>query len=198
VLGAHLKMNQQGGWEGWFPIRMGFTAVPGQTSALLSREPSHVDLFLVDSVGTVQSTFRATVQDSYIARASVVGRLLEQTASVLAIQGFIPEVGAGGSDDYRLQVKVSYWKDWLHVGVPVLFDVCPGYDARFVFPGSTAYGNNHMWRSGLKKAWSSAFQGTVFNTWNGYTEGYAAVPTIEHHNANWNWAQEIFTLAKLR
>jgi hypothetical protein len=141
VRGANWKIDQVGGWQGWFPIRLGFASVPGETSVLLSREPSHVDLFLVDPVGVVQSTFRAAIRDTYVARARYVGRFLEQTASVLAIQGFIPEVGGTATDAQRLQVKNDYWMAWLGTGVPVLFDVCPGYDAHLVFPGSSRYGD---------------------------------------------------------
>ena len=56
---------------------------------------------------------------------------------------------------------------------------------------------NDKWRDGLKAAWSSAFKGIVFNPWNGYTEGYAAVPTLEDHTVNWNWIREVFALAVL-
>jgi hypothetical protein len=36
-------------------------------------------------------------------------------------------------------------------------------------------------------------QGIVFNTWNGYTEGYAAVPTLENGDADFRWMQELFS-----
>ncbi|MFZ0511716.1 MAG: hypothetical protein WAM14_08930 [Candidatus Nitrosopolaris sp.] len=103
----------------------------------------------------------------------------------------------GGSDDnLHLTAKWEYWQGWFSAGVPVLIDVSPGYDAHLVFPG-TGYGNDDYWRSALKQAWSSDFCGIVFNTWNGYTEGYAAVPTREYQTANWDWIQAIFDLAKL-
>ena len=35
--------------------------------------------------------------------------------------------------------------------------------------------------------------GVVFNTWNGYTEGYAAVPTLENGDADFRWMQELFS-----
>jgi hypothetical protein len=196
VRGANWMENQPGGWSGWFPLRTEFKGVPGQGIAILSREPSHADLFLADPGGVVQSTFREAVRDTYVAVAGRLGALLEKAAPVLAIQGFIPEIGAGGSEDQRLQVKQEYWQSWIKTGLPVFLDVCPGYDAHLVFPGSPEYGNDDHWRTALSQAWSPVFNGIVFNTWNGYTEGYAAVPTAEYQLANWNWIQEIFALAK--
>ena len=201
VRGANWNSAQPGGWSNWFPLRTEFPAIPGQPIFLLSREVSHLDLFLADGHGLVQSTFRAAVKDSYVAHASCVGRLLEQTAPVLAVQGFIPEVGGDRTDDERLKAKRDYWTAWLNTGVPVMFDVCPGWDGHLVFPGSHAYGNSDKWRDALKQEWSSAFAGIVFNTWNGYTEGYAAMPLKIGQNAvateNWDWVRELFRLAKL-
>jgi hypothetical protein len=196
VLGATWTANQVGGWSGWFPLRTEVVGVPGQAIVLLSREMSHADLFFADPGGVVKSTFRAAVSDTYVGLASRLGTFLEKTAPVIAIQGFIPEISAAGPDNNRLQVKRDYWKGWLSAGLPVFFDVCPGYDAHLAFPGTTPYGNNDLWRSALTKAWSSSFQGIVFNTWNGYTEGYAAMPTLEYRTANWDWIQKLFNLAK--
>ncbi|MBV9647440.1 MAG: hypothetical protein JO043_08260 [Candidatus Eremiobacteraeota bacterium] len=196
IRGANWKADQAGGWSTWFSVRAEFVGVQGQGVVLLSRDPNHVDIFLADQHGVVQSTFRTAVEDTYIAAASTVGPLLEQTPPVLAVQGFIPEISAVGGDDQRLQAKRDYWHAWLGTGIPVFFDVCPGYDARILWPGSSVYGNNDRWRAMLSQEWSVVFHGIVFNTWNGYTEGYAAVPTLEYQAANWEWIQALFTLAK--
>jgi hypothetical protein len=196
VLGANWTANQVGGWSGWFPLRAEVVGMPGQAIALLSREASHADLFFADPGGVVKSTFRAAVADTYIGLASRLGTFLEKIEPVLAIQGFIPEISAAGPDNNRLQVKRDYWEGWLSAELPVFFDVSPGYDAHLLFPGTTPFGNNDLWRSALTQAWSSAFQGIVFNTWNGYTEGYAAMPTSEYQTANWDWIQKLFNLAK--
>jgi hypothetical protein len=36
----------------------------------------------------------------------------------------------------------------------------------------------------------------VYNTWNGYTEGYAAMPSLEFGDIISNWAKQLFSLAK--
>ena len=36
--------------------------------------------------------------------------------------------------------------------------------------------------------------GIVFNTWNGYTEGYAAVPTREYGDVNHAWLKRLFAV----
>jgi len=35
--------------------------------------------------------------------------------------------------------------------------------------------------------------GLVFNSWNGYTEGMAAVPTAEYSDRFYNWLQVLCT-----
>jgi hypothetical protein len=37
-------------------------------------------------------------------------------------------------------------------------------------------------------------RGITFNTWNGYTEGYAAVPTDEYGDSAVVWLQSLFQL----
>jgi hypothetical protein len=86
----------------------------------------------------------STITDTYVARPATAGPWLERTATVLAVQGFIPEVGA---EHGKLQVKRDYWDGWVSTGIPLFFDVCPGYDAHLVFPDSFAYGNNPDWRN---------------------------------------------------
>jgi hypothetical protein len=35
-------------------------------------------------------------------------------------------------------------------------------------------------------------RGIIFNTWNGYAEGYAAVPTTEHGSTVYNWLTDLY------
>jgi hypothetical protein len=119
------------------------------------------------------------------------GHLLAQQSAVLAIQPFNPEVFTGrcliGEDcdavsgSERLEDLLT-WKEnfvsgWVSTGIPVILDVSPGYDARIVFPGAPRYGNNDQWRDGQARLLSLDVRGITANTWNGYTEGYAIVPS---------------------
>jgi hypothetical protein len=119
------------------------------------------------------------------------GRLLAQQPAVLAIQPFNPEVFTGrcltGEDcdavsgSIRLEELLT-WKEqfvssWVSTGIPVILDVSPGYDARIVFPGTPRYGNNGPWRDGQASLLALDVRGITANTWNGYTEGYAIVPS---------------------
>lgn len=119
------------------------------------------------------------------------GPWLAEQAAVLAIQAFIPEVFSGlcsvGDDCDAVPgsphlLDLIEWKrrfvsSWVDTGIPVMLDVSPGFDARDVFPGSPRYGNNDPWRNGQSGLLSLGVRGLTANTWNGYTEGYAVVPS---------------------
>ncbi len=120
------------------------------------------------------------------------GPLLAQQAAVLAIQPFNPEVFTGrcragdGCDAPSglppklaelLAWKRDYISSWIRTGIPVIADVSPGYDARKLDSNSSRYGNNAAWRDGQAALFSPDVRGLTANTWNGYTEGYAIVPS---------------------
>jgi hypothetical protein len=74
-------------------------------------------------------------------------------------------------------------------------DVSPGYDASVVFPDSIVYGFTADWKDSLTQmVVEYGKDGLVFNSWNGYTEGMAAVPTFEYGNEYFNWLQYLLTL----
>lgn len=119
------------------------------------------------------------------------GPWLAAQSAVLAIQPFNPDVFSGrcrvGDDcDAVLGspqlLELVDWKrrfvsSWVSTGIPVMLDVSPGFDAREVFEGSPRYGNNAPWRNGQSDLLSLGVRGLTANTWNGYTEGYAVVPS---------------------
>ena len=121
------------------------------------------------------------------------GRWLARQPSVLAIQPFIPEVhtrrcppaegcdavSGSGSLDQMLAWKKEFISGWVSTGVPVILDVSPGRDARRVFPDprEPRYGNNVAWRDEQMQFLSLGVRGITGNTWNGYTEGFAIVPS---------------------
>lgn len=148
------------------------------------------------------------------------GAALARTDSVLAVQGFASEVFSGlvkngqpCSDDWpkcqphdnnkdNLE-RLADWKrdavgDWVATGVPVILDVSSGFDGRIVWKslGTGFWGDNlnyteDRWRNWLSQLKGSGIRGITFNTWNGYTEGYAAVPTTEHGVTIYNWLRDL-------
>lgn len=50
------------------------------------------------------------------------------------------------------------------------------------------------WRNWLSQLKGPGVKGIVFDTWNGYTEGYAAAPTREHGDTVYlTWSSSEFT-----
>ncbi len=122
------------------------------------------------------------------------GALLAQTDAILGIQSFIPEIWVSGSPDETdlIAWKWDYSKRWTATGIPFLMDVSPGYDAHVVFPGSITYGFTDLWQSELTAMVSThSADGLAFNSWNGYTEGMAAVPTMEYGERYYLWLQAL-------
>lgn len=106
--------------------------------------------------------------------------------------------------------RLADWKrdalrDWVRTGVPVILDVDNGYDGRVVFgknadgtPSRIAFWGDNLnytedrWRNWLSELKGPGIKGIVFDTWNGYTEGYAAVPSLEHGQTVYNWLIDLF------
>ena len=121
------------------------------------------------------------------------GRWLARQPAVLAIQAFTPEVhtrqcppadgcdAASGSASLEAMVdwKRRFISDWVSTGIPVILDVSPGRDARRVFPDprEPRYGNNATWRDSQTDMLALGVRGITGNAWNGYTEGFAIVPS---------------------
>jgi hypothetical protein len=127
--------------------------------------------------------------------ASKTGPILASQSSILAIQCFIPEIWTGVSDeDSLLSWKYQFSSEWINTGIPFIQDISPGYDAHIVFPGSPVYGNNNDWRDGLSQLINNLERESItFNTWNGYTEGFAGVPTLQYGDATYYWICGIFS-----
>jgi hypothetical protein len=88
---------------------------------------------------------------------------------------------------------------WVATGVPVLLSVSNGYDARVVWAryGTGIWGDNHDYTDDRFRNWVSEMKGNgikgiTFDTWNGYTEGYVAVPSKEHADTVYAWLRDLF------
>lgn len=122
------------------------------------------------------------------------GPALAATDSILGIQSFIPEIWISGNptEAQIIAWKRDYSSRWSATGVPFLMDVSPGYDASVVFPGSRRYGFSTAWQDAQTAMVRDFGQdGLVFNSWNGYTEGMAAVPTTEYGDRFYRWLGEL-------
>ena len=121
------------------------------------------------------------------------GPHLAQRESILGVMCFIPEVWVGSSDDETLIMwKRTFSEGWASTGIPFLMDVSPGYDAHLVFPASIRYGLNSRWTSALKEMVREyGSDGFVYNSWNGYTEGMAAMELREYGDTYRNWAESL-------
>jgi LGFP repeat len=87
---------------------------------------------------------------------------------------------------------------WIHTGVPVILDVSNGFDGRVMwatvwhgFWGDNLDYTDDRWRNWLSQLKGPGVRGITFNTWNGYTEGYAAVASREHGWTVYNWLRDL-------
>jgi hypothetical protein len=126
-----------------------------------------------------------------------VGPLLATTDAILGIQSFIPEIWISGNPNEAQQIswKRDYSQRWSDTGIPFLMDVSPGYNASIIFPGSIQYGFTETWQEALTEMVGDYGQdGLVFNSWNGYTEGMAAVETQQFGDRFFQWLQDLSAL----
>lgn len=152
---------------------------------------------------------------SYSALPTPAGRAPEKEPAVLAIQGYASEVFSGKIkiglpngppyDNNRdnlyaiVDWKAQALRDWISTGIPVIYDVSSGFDGRFIWKanGTGFWGDNldysdDRWRNALSQFKGNGNIGITFNTWNGYTEGYAAAPSQEHGMTITNWVKDLY------
>jgi hypothetical protein len=109
----------------------------------------------------------------------ITGPFLHDADSILGIQCFVPEVWVGSENlEYLINWKKDFSQRWSQTDIPLIMDISPGYDNRLVFPRTPlVFGFNDLWKNALTTLVSDlGGNGMVFNSWNGYTEGMAAVP----------------------
>ncbi len=155
----------------------------------------HIDVFVASVATGVSASWQDKLTDTYVGHPESLGSHLKQQRSMLAVQAFIPEIWLGGSNNRaRFSKKYAYIYRWWLEGVPVLMDISPGYDAHIVFKGSSSYGYTDQWRGWFVALWSPAFSGVVYNTWNGYTEGYPGMRQQLSGDRDFAWLQRMFHL----
>ena len=153
---------------------------------------------------------------SYSFTPSASGAVLEHASSVLAIQLFLSEARAGrvqngapfgppfdnnvSNLNAMIDGKLGLLELWRITNLPVVYDVTPGFDGRFVWAGGGTgfWGDNYNytsddWRNLQSERKNKNFIGVTLYTWNGYTEGYAAVPTVEHGETIYDWLGDVYS-----
>jgi hypothetical protein len=131
---------------------------------------------------------------NFLPSAETTGPWLFQRASILAIQCYFSGHSIGVNDEKTIMDwKQRFASKWINTGIPFIQDISPGYDARIVFPGPHIFGNTDSWRQSQSQLVRKLkCQGVTFSAWNGYTEGYAGVPTVEYGDAAYLWARDVF------
>jgi len=167
-------------------------------------------------------TLDAIAGQAYGADPATNGAALERTRSVLAIQDFEPEVWSGVvkssppcpshiascvpayDNNTSNLAAITDWKRartsaWLATGVPVVLSVSNGMDGRFVWAkngdgywGDNLDGTDDRFRNWVSEMKQRGLAGITFDTWNGYTEGYAAVLSVEHEDTVYSWLTHLF------
>jgi hypothetical protein len=185
---------------GWFALQSGKMKVGRDAPIAVPRNGDYVDLFAITPSGTVVSTTNRKVDLVYLANPTSAGAL-NQISAILAIQMFIPEIyDSAVAEDQIFEFKSLLLETWRDSGVPVLLDLAPGYDGHLWNPGSKIWGNNDLWRSRLTSLWTdspkNAYVGICYDTWNGYTEGYVAVPNDRNNFDDFRWIKQLFQLVE--
>jgi hypothetical protein len=182
-------------WSGWMSIWPHLQTVAGTPVSASHPRGVHIDAFVAGLTGGVFGSWQDTLTDTYLGSPKKLGPQLKRQRSMLAVQAFIPEIGLGGSTDWaHFRNKYKYIVGWRCVGVPVLMDISPGYDAHLVFRKSLVYGYSDKWRGWFVSRWSPRYSGVVYNCWNGYTEGYAGMRQTLTEDRDSAWLFRMFHL----
>ncbi len=130
----------------------------------------------------------------FLPSAETTGPWLAQRSSILAIQCYFSGHSIGVNDEATIIAwKQRFSSKWINTGIPFIQDVSPGYDAHIVFAGPHVFGNTDSFRRAQTAlVHKLKCQGVTFTAWNGYTEGYAGVPTVEYGDGTYLWACDVF------
>ncbi|MEV0385587.1 hypothetical protein [Nonomuraea sp. NPDC050643] len=127
---------------------------------------------------------------------------LRDTPSVLAVNPYnITSQSLGPrkpqaaiTEDERLAYARGILTRWNDSGIPFVAPVIPGFDDRHLpFRDDPAvYGFNLQWRQRQRAlALEFATAGLSVETWNGYSEAHAIVPTVEDGGNHLLWLRDI-------
>ncbi|MGC5225331.1 LGFP repeat-containing protein [Micromonospora sp. DT81.3] len=193
-----------------------WSSLPETTDAAFAAAFTHVAKLVEEAFG-IRVGFCLDViglQPGFMASPHGTGADLRAEPAVLAINGFQsevfsdkvltgPKMGPPVDNNASNLETLADWKrsallDWAATGIPVLLDVSNGMDGRYVWRevGSGFWGDNRdytedRWRNWVSQLKGPAIAGITVDTWNGYTEGYAAVPSFEHGDVVTRWLADL-------
>lgn len=163
----------------------------------IARDPDPQATYGCPNITTpVKSTYSTNFKPDPI----TTGPFLYAQASILGIHAYSPEgwidnLAAPVNECFKIRWKEEYSRRWHATGIPFLQDVTPGYNGSKIFakaPGLHEWGYDPAWQSALLDMTRKyGRKGIVYNSWNGYDEGLAAMPTIEQGNGNSNFIQSV-------
>jgi hypothetical protein len=176
--------------QGQLGFQVGFTIDPfnayeGNGVAKFNCDVGYCPSPYNSCLGQAQSLLGIQGFDSEIVRPGDLALYPPRPADPWAGKWSTPPRDANDRMASLVQWKRSWIKAWIDTGVPVIFDVSPGYDGRYVFAtsGGVIYGDNadyasDAWRNAQSALKGLGMKGTVYNAWNGYTEGLVATPGV--------------------
>lgn len=122
-----------------------------------------------------------------------VPEALKNTQSLLGINPFNITTD-GNTDQERLEWAEKIAKPWEEAGFPFMFPAIPGFDDHLVRPPGTIYGFTPQWSEQMENlAKKYQIAGITLDIWNGFTEGYVFVPTVERGYEDYNLAKRLFS-----
>jgi hypothetical protein len=147
---------------------------------------------------------QVAAKTTYIPSTPQARAALASLNEVVAVQAYRSEITqtGGGNNQYERMIahKRQFLADWLSAGMPVIADVSAGYDGHIIFKDAIhTYGHSDEWRNDQSQLRSGHITGLMFTAWNGYTEGWAGMPTLENGTdgtdpgAMTRWLQAVFT-----
>jgi hypothetical protein len=174
-------------------IKVGFFIDP------IPRDPDPTNNYGCRVNGRVVSTYAAQFKPD----PETTGPWLRKTSSILGIHAYSPEgwidgppqTGPPVDECFKREWKKDFSRRWFETGIPFLQDVTPGYDGHILFTSPTGlhtWGYNQSWWNALLGLTSqNGFKGLVYNSWNGYCEGLAGMPTQQQGLNNVNFIRAL-------
>lgn len=174
-------------------VDVGFTIDPRET------------MFIPDPTTKPDACGQVPAKSTYVPNTPEAREKLASLKEVVAVQAYRSEITVSGDGDNQYGPMIAHKRqfidDWLSAGMPVIADVSAGYDGRIIFfpDAKFIYGHSDLWRNDQSQLRSGHISGLMFTAWNGYTEGWAGMPTLENGTdgtdpgAMNRWLQAVFT-----
>jgi len=164
--------------------------------------PRHPDPAVTYGCRDVRGSLISTYDARFRPDPDATGPWLYKQSSILGIHAYSPEGWIDAPDGQVDECLKIAWKEdfsrrWQATGIPFLQDVTPGYDGSKLFdkwPGLHRWGYTANWRASLVEMVSRyGRKGMVYNSWNGYCEGLAAMETEQPDKNNVDFIRRLMS-----